>query len=501
MASQMPPGKRESTTTEERPDLEPLDDERRVVLIVTHRGEATVVPLEPGRSVVIGRSPTNEQGPTLRLDDARVSRSHARWSLAPGGGGVVEDLGSRNGTWVEGKRVVRAEITASDEVRVGGALVTLRTLGGRTVLSDEPPGDGELIASETMRVLLEKVHRLASTRVSVVVQGETGTGKEMIAELLHRRGHRRDKPLLKVNCAAVPANLVEATFFGHKRGAFTGATGQRGIFEEADGGTVLLDEVVDLPLAAQGALLRVLDKNSFSRVGSVAEISVDVRVVAATHRDLDALVASGQFRADLYHRLSAVTLKLPPLRERRADVAPLAQLFLQAANKVNGRRVRGFEAEALRVLEAYSWPGNVRELKHAVERAVVLTAHERLRPDDFPRQQLASVTRREGGAPGHGAESGQAPPSTERVSAVDRPDLAHDKDDTPPAPRSDTWPPGEGRPEALPDRLRTLEATMIRDALQAVGWNRADAAARLGIPLRTLARKIIALGIQKPRNV
>ncbi len=212
-----------------------------------------------------------------------------------------------------------------------------------------------------MRAVAELVPRLARSAIPVLLLGETGAGKEVIARLLHESGPRRPRPLVAVNCGAIPGQLIEAALFGHEKGSFTGALQQqKGIFEAADGGTVLLDEVGELPPAAQAALLRVLETKRVVRLGSTREIEVGVRLIAATHRDLEAMCRAGSFRLDLYYRVSPMVIHVPPLRERREDIAPLAERFLQLAAAAEGGPPRTLDPEALALLAAHPWPGNVR---------------------------------------------------------------------------------------------------------------------------------------------
>ena len=223
--------------------------------------------------------------------------------------------------------------------------------------------------------LLQKIPPVAASDATVLIQGETGTGKELIARALHSQGPRRDRPLVKVNCGAVSAGLVESELFGHVKGAFTGALARRvGRFELADGGTIFLDEVGELAADTQVKLLRVLQEQEFEPVGSNQTVRVDVRVIAATNRDLEEAVKAGRFRADLYYRLNVIPLRVPPLRERRSDIPQLAMYFLERSARKAGNRVRGIASETLRLMQEYPWPGNVRELQNLVERAVVLSA-------------------------------------------------------------------------------------------------------------------------------
>ena len=244
------------------------------------------------------------------------------------------------------------------------------------------------------RALLELVRRVAPSEASVVIQGPSGAGKEAIGRMVHDLSARRDGPFLAVNCAALPAPLVEAELFGHERGAFTGARGQRpGLLEMASGGTLFLDEVADLPLPVQGTFLRVLEDRRVRRLGSNAEVDVDLRVLAATHRDLRAEVSAGRFREDLYFRLAVFTIDVPPLAERLDDVAGLARHFADRLAAEAGRPPPVIRPEALQVLREHSWPGNVRELRNVVERALILGDGRSVRVADLPPE----LSRRGGG--------------------------------------------------------------------------------------------------------
>jgi len=232
--------------------------------------------------------------------------------------------------------------------------------------------------SEVMANLLRDVECVAVTDTSVLILGETGTGKELIARAIHNNSRRAGKPLIKVNCAALPAALIESELFGHERGAFTGATAKRsGRFHLADGGTIFLDEVGELPLELQAKLLRVLQEGEFEPVGSSNTIKIDVRVIAATNRDLEKLVATGQFREDLFYRLNVFPMTVPPLRARRDDITPIAQAFLKRTAEKLGRTMEPFDAEAIARLSSYDWPGNVRELQNVVERSVIVAKDSR----------------------------------------------------------------------------------------------------------------------------
>ncbi|MDD0844679.1 sigma-54-dependent transcriptional regulator [Pseudomonas sp. Gutcm_11s] len=235
-------------------------------------------------------------------------------------------------------------------------------------------GDIGIIGScAAMQDLYSKIRKVAPTDSNVLVQGESGTGKELVARALHNLSKRAKAPLISVNCAAIPETLIESELFGHEKGAFTGASaGRAGLVEAADGGTLFLDEIGELPLEAQARLLRVLQEGEIRRVGSVQSQKVDVRLIAATHRDLKTLAKTGQFREDLYYRLHVIALKLPPLRERGADVVEIAQSFLTRQCQRMGRENLRFAHDAEQAIRHYSWPGNVRELENAIERSVIL---------------------------------------------------------------------------------------------------------------------------------
>ena len=245
--------------------------------------------------------------------------------------------------------------------------------------------EGIIGESGQMLEVVSLVRRVAPSEASVLIRGESGTGKELITKAIHFASPRASGPLIRVNCAALPEALLESELFGHEKGAFTGALATRkGRFELADGGTLFLDEIGDLPMHLQAKLLRVLQEREFERVGSSQSIRVNVRILSATHRDLEALLKAGQFREDLYYRLNVVTILLSPLRERRQDLPLLIDHFLRVFAEKNGKRIRGFTHEAREALLRYDYPGNVRELENLVERAVVLTRDEVIGRDDLP---------------------------------------------------------------------------------------------------------------------
>jgi two-component system, NtrC family, response regulator HydG len=304
----------------------------------------------------------------FRLTDPRVSRRHASFELADRQLRFV-DAGSTNGTFVQGVSVIEALLQGDEMVRLGETTLRVTLLSPSTVVAISSAAHfGRLLGeSPEMRRLYPLLERLAISDVPVVIEGETGTGKELVAEALHECGPRAAGAFVVFDCTAVAPNLIESELFGHQRGAFTGAVGERkGVFEQAHGGTLLIDEIGDLPMALQPKLLRVLERSEVRRVGGEGARRVDVRVLAATRRNLDREVQSGRFRDDLFHRLAVTRAMLPPLRRRKGDVVLLARAFAQAGAGVT------LPESLLRSWEEYAWPGNVRELRNAVARRMAL---------------------------------------------------------------------------------------------------------------------------------
>jgi transcriptional regulator with PAS, ATPase and Fis domain len=309
-------------------------------------------------------------GSHLRLDDPTVSRIHCELSLVPGGVRLV-DSGSTNGTFVDGHRVRDADVHADATVRIGGT--TLRIgMGEDSVtipLSQLDSFGGVIGRSVEMRRVYALMERSAATNATVLLQGETGTGKELAAQAIHDASKRAQGPFIAIDCGAIAPNVIESELFGHVRGAFSGAVSdRRGLFEEADGGTLFLDEIGELPIALQAKLLRALETFEVRRVGGNTVKKVDVRVVAATNRALSQAVNEGAFREELYYRLAVVEIVLPPLRARREDIPLLAQHF-QARFTSDPSPL---SPDVLSALMTRSWPGNVRELRNFIERQVTL---------------------------------------------------------------------------------------------------------------------------------
>lgn len=247
-------------------------------------------------------------------------------------------------------------------------------------------GMGELIGqSEAMKEVFDKIEKVGTTDVTVLIQGESGSGKELVAREIHRRSKRRNESLIIMNCAAVPETLIESELFGHEKGAFTGAAERRsGKFELANKGTIFLDEIGDMSISTQSKLLRVLQEQQFERLGGIETLTVDVRIISATHRDLEEEIEENRFREDLYYRIKVVSIKLPPLRHRKEDIPLLANRFLHHFSEKHQKQIISVTPEAMKCLVSYDWPGNVRQLKNAIESAVVLSDHEILAITDLP---------------------------------------------------------------------------------------------------------------------
>ncbi len=320
----------------------------------------------------------------------------------------------------------------------------------REQLKEAASFEGIIAVSSPMRSVLDRVRRLAKTKLTVLIYGESGTGKELIAQAIHRNSDRRNKPWMPVNCAGISEGILESELFGHVKGAFTNAhTDRHGLFEAADGGTVFLDEIGDMPFAMQAKLLRVLENGEIVRVGSNKPVRVDVRVVAATNRDLKQAVVEKKFREDLFFRINQADINLLPLRDRREDIPPLVLHFVQQANTLHRKRIKGIAPDALRLLHNYRWPGNVRELQNVINQMVVFGEGDTLTVDDLP----------------------SAPPIRATTDIV------------PLAPR------------AVNLTLDELTKMAIQHALAQHGGNREKAAKQLGIGARTLYRKIKEYGL------
>jgi two-component system response regulator AtoC len=411
-------------------------------LIVTVGGQTRIVPLAEGEVVTIGRA----RASTIYVDDEHISRVHTS-VVRRGEDIVVTDLGSRNGTLVRGARIQReSRAMAGDLIQIGPLQATVAVAAAPAHVAPAATASSHVIADPAMAHVYDLCRRVAATPLSVLVSGETGAGKENVAEAIHRFGPRSDRPFVRLHIASLPETLLESELFGHEKGAFTGAIKRRlGYFESAAGGTLFLDEIGELPLPTQAKLLRALETRKIVRIGSTEELEVDVRIVAATNRDLPAEVRAGRFREDLYFRLSAFRIDVPPLRARRMEIPLLASMFAREIAQRMGAGAPVLRPEVLAVLEAYPWPGNVRELKHTIEAAFVLAAPGDLRPEHLP-----EAVRKGGTAPpAAGDETGD-----------------------------------------LPAAVSETERRAIQAALAACGGNQTKAAAQLGISRRALIYKM-----------
>ena len=320
-------------------------------------------------------------------------------------------------------------------------------------------------SSAAMTAVLDSIRQVAATKATVLVTGESGTGKELVAQAIHKLSPRANKPFRPVHCAALSENLLESELFGHEKGAFTGANERvAGRFEMADGGTLFLDEIGEISLAVQVKLLRVLETHQFERVGGSETLTVDVRVVAATNRDLRAMVEQGTFREDLFYRLNVVNIRIPPLRERREDIPEILDYYLKKSASDNGKDVADISPEALGVLMAYDWPGNVRELRNCVERMVVFARGTTLTMTDVPADIRSAV--------GEQFEAKTMPPKAAEAAPT----------------------------EPLVNvgfNVKENEKSLILKALEECGGNRSQAALKLNISRRTLYRKLHEYGLAK----
>jgi len=313
-------------------------------------------------------------------------------------------------------------------------------------------------SSPSLQRVLDIVKKVAKSNTTVLIRGETGTGKELIAGAIHHNSLRTSRNFVKVNCAALQENLLESELFGHEKGAFTGADKQRiGRFEQADGGTLFLDEIGDMSASTQAKILRVLQEHEFERLGGTRTVRVDVRLIAATNRDLAAMVQAGQFREDLYYRLNVVSIEMPPLRERKDDIVPLANSFIRRFSGELKKKIDGLEPEAQKLLMRYNWPGNIRELENAIERAMLLTESRAITTDDLRLGETPTA----GGGRDH-------------ASVVKIP------------------------PTGIP--LEDIERHALVEALKMSNWVQKDAAELLAISPRVMNYKIKTLGIEFPRG-
>jgi two-component system response regulator AtoC len=420
----------------------PLD--RRVLAFWD--GGHTSRSLTPGARIVVGRSLDCD----LAVIHPSVSRKHIE--VLGTDPPRVRDLGSANGTRVAGRLLVRGEetpIERGEVIQIGAAMVLVRSPLERASSASSPK-------SSPMRETRELVDLVASSPLSVILLGETGVGKEVTARAIHDRSGRAGKPFVQVNCAAIAEGLLDSELFGYEKGAFTGAsTTKVGLIEAASGGTLLLDEVGEMSAAVQAKLLRTLEAREVRRVGGVEGHGVDIRIVAATNRDLPSLVESGAFRRDLYFRLNGLTIEIPPLRRRLDELAALAEELLVEVCRAAGRKPPSLSAAAVTVLSRHPFPGNVRELRNLMGRAALLCKGSAILPEDL--RLDGSVVVVAAGAP-------------------------------------------SSAPGRLHEEIDALERTRILAALEESGGNQTRAAALLGIGRRTLIHRMETYGLPRPRK-
>jgi len=431
---------------------------RRRTLLVMLGDEVVARPLPASGRISIGRG----RGCDVQIDHPSISRTHCVLTLSDAGL-TLSDAGSANGTRLRGHRLTvntPTPLAINETIEVGDATLAVQqthaggAVAGAAALAE---ASGPVQAAGAPLVLdpvMERVYglagRVARGTIGVLLVGETGAGKELLAEHVHRSSPRAAGPLIRVNCAALTDSLIESELFGHEKGAFTGALRERaGLIEAADGGTVFLDEIGEVSLSVQSKLLRVLEERRVLRVGATAPRTVDVRFVAATNRDLEAEVEAGRFRRDLYFRLAGAVLALPPLRERPLEIEALARRFAVEAASRLGQPAPELADAALAALRAHPWPGNVRELRNAIERAVLLVEGSTVELRHLP--FTAAV------------------PAPARIA-----NLAQD--------------------------LAEIERERILAGLAACGGNQTRAAEALGIPRRTLIKRLIDYGVIRPRK-
>jgi len=446
----------------------------RFELLVYVRQNSTTVALVPGQAT-LGRSTDN----AIRIDDPSVSRHHLLLTIDDAV--HVEDLGSANGT-----QLLRSGSAGIDDEQTGGTSIAMKaghrvrlSVGdvlrvGQVVLVLQPKGrssavprgkePGHVLVHPEMKRAHELLRRAAGTDISVLLLGETGVGKEVLAEAVHRHSGRSRAPFLKLNCAALTDTLLESELFGHERGAFTGAHAAKvGLLESTEGGTVFLDEIGEMSLGTQAKLLRVLEERAVIRVGATRPRKIDVRFVTATNRDLAQRVQAGQFRSDLYYRISGLVVRIPPLRQRRVEIEPLAVFFLKTFALRAGQPEPRLTPAAIGRLLAHDWPGNVRELRNVMERAILLATQGVVEPDHVLLET--------------------SPASDDLLDAEFDAETAVIEPLPPPAPG-----------------VEEDERARVVRALEACGGNQTRAAQMLAISRRTLINRIEEFNLPRPKK-
>ncbi|MEZ4299818.1 MAG: sigma 54-interacting transcriptional regulator [Polyangiaceae bacterium] len=469
-------------------------------------------PLPASGEILIGRAPES----AIQLDVPSISRRHAR--ILGGEMPAIEDLGSTNGSWVNGAPLRPGSCVVlgeGDAVKLGDVLAVVEIVEHTAEVTTAEMPDDVVVLSARMRAVHDRVRLFARGSCPILLLGETGTGKEVYSSVIVRLSPRAGRPFLRLSCAALPADMIESELFGHERGAFTGAvTSKPGLLESADGGTVLLDEAGELSLQAQAKLLRALETGEILRLGAMRPRKVDVRLIAATNRDLARMVHEGSFRADLYYRLAGAEVVLPPLRERLEDLESLVAALLRMACASQGVPPKALSGAALRRLATHTWPGNVRELKSALERAVLVARGPVIDPGDITFVGGAALT----------AALATVPPSTGRSPNVVeiRPEASRraprrsppkvEVHEAPPLPAMPPLPadlPNDApapplgapaHPDDFYDARRARERAAMVAALERHGGNQTRASTDLGMPRRTFVKRLTEYGIRAPRK-
>ncbi|WP_239470238.1 sigma 54-interacting transcriptional regulator [Archangium violaceum] len=458
----------------------------RFRLLVVDGTTSSMVDLPVEGQLNIGRATEMD----VRVADRSVSRRHARLYVQ-GGKVRISDWDSHNGVRINGQLIQEVSpLQPGDVVSIGEVNLVLYAAssaasfagqGGRAAQATELVlGERTVVVADpAMLRLYELIRRLAASELTVLILGETGAGKENAAFAVHHWSRRSGKPFVAINCASIAETLVESELFGHEKGAFTGATTTKpGLLETAEGGTVFLDEAGELPAAAQAKLLRVLETRRILRVGGTKEREIDIRIVAATHRNLEKEVEAGRFRKDLFFRLGAATVVLPPLRDRRGEVHVLAERFLAAACTASGREPMSLAPETLEALESYGWPGNVRELKNTLDYVAATATEAVVRPSHLPERVLAAL-------------SPPTPPAPAAAGAPHRPPEL-EPEAAPEEASTDSEPL---RRMPLAEELRAIEREAMAKALRETGGVKVRAAEILGMPLRTFTFKCKQYGL------
>jgi transcriptional regulator with GAF, ATPase, and Fis domain len=443
------------------------------------------VPSQPPFSIpmpTVGAATVGRHLPVeVFLDHPSVSRRHAR--IVAGSPPLLEDLGSRNGTKVGGRRLLDGQtspVRGGDVLQFGDVSCFVQHQAHtRLEITEATPvlrAPGTVVASPALAEVYELLEVIAPTALPVLILGETGVGKDVFAKNVHATSARASKPFTRLNCAALPETLLEAELFGYERGAFTGAVSSKpGLFEATNGGTIFLDEVGEIPLATQAKLLVVLESGETTRLGSLKPIVVDVRVVSATNRDLAVRVQEGKFRADLYFRLNGISVTIPPLRDRLSEVEPLAKHMLTEAAKKLGAAQVLLDPAALSKLKAYDFPGNIRELKNVLERAAALARGGPILPSHILLDRLGNQLLVRAPVPPAVSPSSQTLPPVVPSEPIDEEGL-------------------------LKRKVIETEREEILQALEACGFNQSRTAKQLGISRATLVRRIVEYGIPRPRK-